>query len=60
MMRFTLTWVSLKQSHELRPLRSVQRTAETIYLGLSRVFQTDSRHAAGHHKYVGFSAGMKL
>jgi len=31
-------------------------TDELTYLGLPRVFETDSRHAAGHHKYV----GMKL
>jgi hypothetical protein len=52
MMRFTLTWASLKESYELRPLRSVQRKTEPTYLGLPRVFETDSRHAAGHHKFV--------
>ena len=54
-MRFTLTWVSLKESYELRPPRSFQPTAETTYLGVPHACQTES-----HYKYVGFSVAMKL
>ena len=55
MMRFTLTWVSLKESYELRPPRSFQPTAETTYLGVPHACQTES-----YYKYVGFSVAMKL